>query len=86
MTGVIHPDGAYVRRYVPELAEVPAPFVHAPWKMGAALAGECCFRLGRDYPRPIVEHARERAIALSLYGSARGKKKSDARQRSDPQH
>ncbi|MFD8307628.1 cryptochrome/photolyase family protein [Streptomyces sp. NPDC059690] len=44
------PDGAYVRRWVPELAEVDIPFVHEPWKLQgldrAALDG---------YPDPIVE-------------------------------
>ncbi|MER5506430.1 deoxyribodipyrimidine photo-lyase [Streptomyces sp. NPDC002766] len=44
------PDGAYVRRWVPELAEVDSPFVHEPWKLQgldrAALDG---------YPDPIVE-------------------------------
>ena len=40
------PDGAYVRRYVPELADVDAAYVHEPWKAPAAAAP-------RDYPPPI---------------------------------
>ncbi len=67
------PDGEYVRRYVPELSNVPSPFIHAPWEMGAALAKERSFRIGRDYPRPIVDHGAERAVALGLYASARNK-------------
>ena len=27
------PDGAYVRRYVPELATIEGPAVHTPWKL-----------------------------------------------------
>ena len=43
------PDGSYVRRYVPELAEVDGPAVHQPWKLGA--------RRPAAYPEPIVDHA-----------------------------
>jgi len=68
------PDGTYVRRYVPELSRIPPPFIHAPWEMGEALGRECSFRPGRDYPRPIVDHAIERGIALSFYQSARRRK------------
>ncbi|MEU3295484.1 deoxyribodipyrimidine photo-lyase [Streptomyces longwoodensis] len=58
------PDGAYVRRWVPELAGIGAPAVHEPWK----LAGP--ERAALDYPEPVVElsaglyrfrQARERA-------------------------
>ncbi|MBE8470222.1 cryptochrome/photolyase family protein [Streptomyces justiciae] len=43
------PDGAYVRRWVPELADVDAPLVHEPWK----LRGLDRAAVG-DYPDPIV--------------------------------
>ena len=43
------PDGAYVRRYVPELADVEGPAVHEPWKLGADV------RRRLDYPDPIVD-------------------------------
>ncbi|MFF7356484.1 cryptochrome/photolyase family protein [Streptomyces filipinensis] len=46
------PEGAYVRRWVPELAGVPGAAVHEPWKLrGADLAG-----IGA-YPDPIVDLA-----------------------------
>lgn len=59
------PDGAYVRRWVPELSEVPTKWVHAPWEAGANDLAEAGVRLGVDYPKPIVDHAeaRERALA-----------------------
>jgi deoxyribodipyrimidine photo-lyase len=43
------PDGAYVRRYVPELADIPGPAVHEPWKLDADQ------RNALDYPEPIVD-------------------------------
>ena len=50
------PDGDYVRSYLPELAAIPGPQVHEPWRLPAGL------RDGLDYPDPIVdlEGARER--------------------------
>ncbi len=44
------PDGAYVRRYVPELSDVPGAAVHRPWALPAAT------RRALDYPDPIVDH------------------------------
>lgn len=61
------PDGAYVRRWCPELAGLNTKWVHAPFEappMDLAAAG---VRLGDTYPRPMVEHAAARAAALEGY-------------------
>jgi len=54
------PTGAYVRRYVEELAEVDDAHLHAPWEARGSL-----FEPGEGYPPPIVDHreARERFLA-----------------------
>jgi deoxyribodipyrimidine photo-lyase len=49
------PDGAYVRRWVPELAKLPARFIHRPWDARAEVLASAGVRLGESYPRPIVE-------------------------------
>jgi len=64
------PDGAYVRRWVPELGDVPTRFVHAPWTMPADVAARAGMLLGRDYPAPIVDHADARRRALEAHRSA----------------
>jgi deoxyribodipyrimidine photo-lyase len=43
------PEGEYVRRWIPELSDVPGGAVHEPWKLGGLLTG--------GYPAPIVDHA-----------------------------
>ncbi len=56
-------QGAYVRRWVPELAGHAAA-IHAPGEASAAQLAAAGVRLGLDYPAPIVDHdgARRRAL------------------------
>ena len=64
------PEGVFIRRWLPELADVPAVFLHQPWMMDAATQGRAGCRLGADYPAPIVDweaaaaSAREQIWAL----------------------
>jgi deoxyribodipyrimidine photo-lyase len=60
------PDGAYVRRYLPELAHVPARHVHAPFRAPSGVLATAGVRLGVSYPRPIVDHGAARARFLAL--------------------
>lgn len=60
-------DGVYVRKYVPELAQVPLQYLSQPSKMTEAeqKAADCI--IGQDYPAPIVDHAKMRDEALARY-------------------
>jgi len=51
------PTGAFVRTWVPELANVPTDYLHAPHEMPTMLAEMAGLQLGREYPWPIVDHA-----------------------------
>lgn len=65
------PDGTYVRRWIPELARVPAARVHEPWTMTPEEQAAAGCRIGTDYPAPIVDHAAARERALAVYGAMR---------------
>ena len=65
------PDGSFIRRWVPELAELDDDAVHEPSAAPALVAG-AGIELGADYPHPIVDHRAARARALDAYQAATG--------------
>lgn len=65
------PHGDYVRNWLPELAQVPDKYLHEPWKMPPATQQQAKCVIGRDYPRPIVDHADARQVTLNAYALAR---------------
>lgn len=63
------PTGAYVRRYVPEMKNVPDKYLGQPWTMPDDMQKEAGCIIGQDYPRPIVDHAEARLHALEQFRS-----------------
>jgi len=64
------PDGAFIRRYVPEIAALSDRDIHAPWLTPAIELRVRNIELGRDYPRPMVDHATARGDALTEFKRA----------------
>ena len=56
-------EGEYVKKWVPELKNVPKKFIHKPWEIN----DEKILKIGKDYPIPIVIHEKARQKALSAF-------------------
>ena len=63
------PDGAYVKRFVPELSALPAKHLHAPWEAPESLLTDAGIALGKHYPAPIVDLKDSRERALEAFRS-----------------
>jgi deoxyribodipyrimidine photo-lyase len=66
------PDGAYVRRWVPELRDVPLARLPEPWTMTPEEQAAAGCVIGRDYPAPIVDRRVERGRAAERYRAVVG--------------
>jgi deoxyribodipyrimidine photo-lyase len=67
------PDGTFIRAMLPELRALGNAAVHEPWTLAPLEAEAAGFRLGVNYPAPIVDHARARERALAVYAPVLGK-------------
>jgi deoxyribodipyrimidine photo-lyase len=68
------PEGRFVRRWVPELEGVSTAWIFEPWRMSEALQCSSGCVIGRDYPPPIVDHARAVKAARERIWAVRGRR------------
>jgi deoxyribodipyrimidine photo-lyase len=66
------PEGAFIRRHVPELARLPDAFLHEPWRASAETLAASGIVLGRTYPLPLVDHVLAAAEARQRVYGVRG--------------
>jgi len=62
-------EGAYTKKWVPELKNIPNKFLYKPWELEKKHQEQIKVVIGKDYPSPIVDHAAARDAALSAFQS-----------------
>ncbi|WP_027489091.1 cryptochrome/photolyase family protein [Allorhizobium undicola] len=67
------PQGVFVRRFVPELAELPDEFIHKPFEAPPHVLKKAGIKLGETYPKPVIDHKIARDAALRAYQEISGK-------------
>jgi len=65
------PDGVFIRRWIPELANVETPWIHQPWLMNHAMQEKAGITIGVDYPYPLVEFNTAIRLAKSKMTAAK---------------
>ena len=63
--------GKYIKKWVPELRNVPSSYIHEPWLMPLDLQEQIGVRIGRDYPQRIVDRSMSRERTLNTYKQAK---------------
>ena len=61
------PEGKFIRRYLPQLQKLSNKSIHAPWRAGQIELEVAGLHIGKDYPRPIVDHDEARKKTLVRY-------------------
>ena len=64
-------DRVYIRRWLPELTNLPDKWIHRPWEAPAEALARAGVTLGQTYPHPIVELPASRDAALAAYATIR---------------
>jgi deoxyribodipyrimidine photo-lyase len=64
-------EGAYVRRWVPEVAKLPNQHIHSPWQAPDDVLARAQVGLGASYPGPMIDHAEARQAALAAFQTIR---------------
>jgi deoxyribodipyrimidine photo-lyase len=61
------PNGQYIRKYLPELKNIPNKYIHLPSEIDNKLLVSYGVEIGKDYPSPIVDLSLSRERALSAF-------------------
>jgi len=61
------PEGEYIKKYIPELANVPNHYIHSPWEMPIDIQEKSHCEIGKDYPNPIIDHNYAKQRTLRAY-------------------
>jgi len=64
------PEGHYIREFVPELRKMPSKYIYAPWTAPTQVQKAAGCVVGKDYPKPILEHGKVSKENIDRFGKA----------------
>lgn len=76
------PAGEFIKKWVSELRDIPAEFIHEPWLMTSLEQELYRLRIGKDYPEPVVDLAEAgKKARAKIWGHRRNEKVQEEKQR-----
>jgi deoxyribodipyrimidine photo-lyase len=69
-------EGVFIKKWLPELAEIPSQLIHEPWKLNGIDQQFYKCEIGKDYPDPIVDIEETRKYASDIVWSFRNKQEN----------
>lgn len=60
-------EGMYIRKYIPELNNLPNKYLFSPWTAPKEILNKCNIILGIDYPHPVIDLSESRQVALKMF-------------------
>jgi len=63
-------EGKYIREFVPELKNMPSKYIYAPWTAPLEVQKEAGCIIGKDYPKPVVDHSKASAANIERFKKA----------------
>ncbi|KAL4225263.1 hypothetical protein ACF0H5_015951 [Mactra antiquata] len=70
-------NGDFIRKYIPKLAKFPQKFIYEPWTAPKTIQEKCGCIIGKDYPKPIVDHDIVRKQNISRMAAAYARRKGE---------
>ena len=70
------PEGSYIRKWVPELSNVPTEYIHQPWEMPTDMQQQIGCNIGIEYPEPICDEVESRKLGVKMSYAARAGKEA----------
>ncbi|QGK73530.1 cryptochrome/deoxyribodipyrimidine photo-lyase family protein [Flavobacterium sp. SLB02] len=69
-------EGVFIKKWLPELAEIPSQLIHEPWKLNLIEQQFYKCEIGKDYPEPIVDIEETRKYASDIVWGFRNKQEN----------
>jgi deoxyribodipyrimidine photo-lyase len=63
--------GEFIRQYIPEISDLPDKYLCNPWEAPEEVLEAANVKLGKTYPKPVIDLSSSRSMALEAFASTK---------------